>query len=78
MPEGVVLGAVDVRYGNVSEVSFDRDNRRLQIITYGRSVVVDGVDRLYVRSVPWSEADGAIRIKGGRVSISGNIAAVEY
>lgn len=69
---------MDVRYGNVTEVSYDRDNRRLQIVSYGRSVVIDGVDRLYVQSVPWSAADGAIRMKSGRVSVSGNVAAIEY
>ena len=45
-------------YRDVSEVSLDRETRRLEIVTAGRRVVVDGVDRLYVRSLPWAEADG--------------------
>jgi hypothetical protein len=67
---------VDGRYDNVTEVSFDRELRRLQIVTAGRRVIVDGVDRLYVRSIPWTEADGTVHLSGGRVSVNGNIAAV--
>jgi hypothetical protein len=64
-------------YQDVTEVAFDRELRRLQIVTAGRRVIVDGVDRLYVRAMPWTEADGTVRLNRGRVSVNGNIAAVE-
>lgn len=64
-------------YQDVSEVSFDRETRRLQLVAGGRRVTVDGVDRLYVRSMPWTEADGTVRLAGGRVSVNGNVAAVD-
>jgi hypothetical protein len=67
---------VDSSYDNVTEVAFDRESRRLQIITGGKRVTVDGVDRLYVRSIPWTEADGTVRLSRGRVSVNGNVAAV--
>lgn len=63
-------------YNDVSEVSLDRETRRLEVVTGGKRVVVDGIDRLYVKSVPWSEADGTVRLKKGRVSVNGNVAAV--
>lgn len=66
---------VELNYRDVSEVSLDRESRRLEIIAGGKRVVVDGVDRLYVRSVPWAEADGRVRLKKGRVSVNGNVAA---
>jgi hypothetical protein len=66
---------VETNYADVTEVSFDRETRRLEIVTGGRRVIVTGVDRLYVRSMPWSEADGTVRLRKGRVSINGNIAA---
>ena len=68
-------GMVELNYRDVSEVSLDRESRRLEIIAGGKRVVVDGVDRLYVRSVPWAEADGRVRLKTGRVSVNGNVAA---
>jgi hypothetical protein len=68
---------VDSSYDEVTEVSFDRETRRLQVVSAGRKVVVDGVDRLYVRSIPWTEADGTVRLRKGRVSVNGNIAAVD-
>jgi hypothetical protein len=64
-------------YKDVTEVSFDRETRQLQLIAGGRRVTVDGVDRLYVRTVPWTEADGTIRLNRGRVSVNGNIAAAD-
>jgi hypothetical protein len=65
-------------YQDVSEVSFDRELRRLQIVSAGRRLTVDGVDRLYVGTMPWTEADGTIRLSHGRVSVNGNVAAVEH
>lgn len=62
-------------YQNVTEVSLDRETRRLEIVTGGQRVVVEGVDRLYVRSIPWAESDGTVRLKKGRVSVNGNVAA---
>jgi len=59
----------------VTEVSLDRETRRLEVVTGGSRVIVEGIDRLYVRSVPWSEADGTVRLDKGRVSVNGNIAA---
>ncbi|HTW76883.1 MAG TPA: hypothetical protein VMG14_03865 [Thermoplasmata archaeon] len=59
----------------VTEVSFDRESRTLRVVAGGRIVQVDGVDRLYVRSIPWTEADGTVRLSRGRVSVNGNIAA---
>jgi hypothetical protein len=67
---------VDSSYDNVTEVSFDRELRRLQVVSAGRRVTVDGVDRLYVRSIPWTEADGTVRLSRGRISVNGNVAAV--
>lgn len=65
----------DQSFDNVTEISFDRETRTLQVVTNGRAVRVDGVDRLYVRSIPWTEADGTVRLSSGRLSINGNIAA---
>ena len=62
-------------YRDVTEVSLDRETRRLEVVTGGSRVIVEGIDRLYVRSVPWSEADGTVRLDKGRVSVNGNIAA---
>ena len=62
-------------YRDVTEVSLDRETRRLEIVTGGSRVIVEGIDRLYVRSVPWTEADGTVRLDKGRVSVNGNIAA---
>jgi hypothetical protein len=66
---------VEYKYQEVTEVSLDRETRRLEIVTGGKRVVVDGVDRLYVQSVPWTEADGTVRLSHGRVSVNGNVAA---
>ncbi len=62
-------------YQDVSEVSLDRDNRRLILVAGGKRVYVEGVDRLYVDSMPWNEAAGSVRMEHGRVSVNGNIAA---
>ncbi len=62
-------------YERVTEVSLDRELRRLEIVTEGKRVVVDGVDRLYVRSLPWAESQGTVRLDHGRVSVNGNVAA---
>jgi phage baseplate assembly protein gpV len=67
---------VEYVYNDVTEVSLDRETRRLEVVTGGKRVVVDGIDRLYVKSVPWSEADGTVHLKKGRVSVNGNVAAV--
>jgi hypothetical protein len=67
--------AVEYNYREVTEVSLDRETRRLELVIGGKRVVVDGVDRLYVRSVPWTEADGTVRLNKGRVSVNGNVAA---
>lgn len=64
-------------YSEVTEVSLDRDTRRLTVVTQGRRIFVEGVDRLYVRSIPWNESSGAVRLSGGRLSVNGNVAAVE-
>jgi len=67
---------VQFDYSDVTEVSLDRETRRLVIISGGRRVTLDGVDRLYVDDIPWGEAKGAVLLDHGRVSINGNIAAV--
>lgn len=64
-------------YKNVTEVALDRETRRLVVVADGKRVVVEGVDRLYVDSLPWSEADGTVQMRGGRVSVNGNVAAAE-
>jgi hypothetical protein len=69
-------GIVEYNYTGVTEVSLDRETRRLEVVTDGKRVVIEGIDRLYVRSVPWSEADGTVRLTRGRVSVNGNVAAV--
>lgn len=66
---------MEYKYGAVTEVSLDRETRRLEVVTAGKRVVVEGVDRLYVNSVPWTEADGTVRLNRGRVSVNGNVAA---
>lgn len=68
-------GAVEEHYNDVSEVSLDRETRRLEVVTGGKRIIVEGIDRLYVKSVPWSEADGIVRLNRGRVSVNGNVAA---
>jgi len=47
------------------------------VVTGGKRVIVDGVDRLYVNSLAWSEATGTVRLDHGRVSVNGNIAAAD-
>jgi hypothetical protein len=69
------VGTVPSAYENVSEVSLDRQTRQLKLVAGGRPVLVDGVDRLYVRSLAWSEADGVVHLRQGRVSLSGNVAS---
>jgi hypothetical protein len=66
---------VEYGYADVTEVSLDRETRRLEVVTGGKRVVVEGIDRLYVRSVPWSESDGTVHLNRGRVSVNGNVAA---
>jgi hypothetical protein len=66
---------VQSSYQNVSEVSLDRQTRQLKLVSDGKQVLVDGVDRLYVRSLAWSEADGVVHLRQGRVSLSGNVAS---
>jgi len=68
---------VSASYLDVTEVSLDRDTRRLTIVTQGRRIFVEGVDRLYVRSIPWNESSGSVRLDHGRVSVNGNVAAAE-
>jgi hypothetical protein len=64
-------------YPDVTEVALDRDTRKLVVVTGGKRVIVDGVDRLYVNSLAWSESTGTVRLDHGRVSVNGNIAAAE-
>ena len=64
-------------FDSVTQVSFDRETRTLQVVTGGRTVTIDGVDRFYVRSVPWTEADGTVRLARGHLSVNGNVAALD-
>jgi hypothetical protein len=66
---------VEQNFTDVTEVALDRETRRLEVVTGGKRVIVQDVDRLYVKSVPWTEADGTVRLNGGRVSVNGNVAA---
>jgi hypothetical protein len=66
---------VENQFIDVTEVSLDRETRRLEVVTGGRRVIVEGIDRLYVKSVPWTEADGTAHLRRGRVSVNGNVAA---
>ena len=66
---------MEYNYREVTEVSLDRETRRLEVVAGGKRVVIEGIDRLYVKSVPWSEADGTARLNKGRVSVNGNVAA---
>jgi hypothetical protein len=68
---------VEQNYADVTEVSLDRERRRLEVVTSGKRVVIEDVDRLYVRHVPWTEADGTVRLNKGRVSVNGNVAAAK-
>ena len=63
-------------YYDVTEVSLDRDTRRLTIVAGGKRVFVEDIDRLYVDSMPWNEAAGNVHMARGRVSVNGNVAAV--
>ena len=69
---------MSVTYEEVSEVSLDRDARRLILVTGGKRVYVEGVDRLYVESIPWNEASGTVYMEHGRVSVNGNVAAAVH
>ena len=63
-------------YEGVSSVRHDRERRILEIVMGdGRRLTVDGVERLYLKGVPWVEADGTARLNRGRVSV-GNGEAV--
>jgi hypothetical protein len=64
-------------FEDVSQVSLDRDTRRLVIITAGRRIELEDIDRLYVDSMPWNEASGSVYLKHGRVSVNGNVAAAK-
>lgn len=64
-------------YADVTEVALDRETRRLVVVTRGQRVVIEGVDRLYVDSLPWGEADGTVHLNRGRVSVNGNVASAE-
>lgn len=75
LPSESSAGMAERTIEGVTEVSFDRESRTLRVVAGGRIVQVDGVDRLYVRSIPWTEADGTVRLSRGRVSVNGNIAA---
>ena len=66
---------MEQNFTDVTEVALDRETRRLEVVTGGKRVIVQDVDRLYVKSVPWTEADGTVRLNGGRVSVNGNVAA---
>jgi hypothetical protein len=68
-------GVVEYNYADVTQVSLDRETRRLEIVSGTKRVVVEGVDRLYVRSLPWSESAGTVHLNKGRVSVNGNVAA---
>jgi hypothetical protein len=56
-------------YTGVTEIRHDRDNKRLELVVAGKRVTVENVDRLYLKGVPWVEADGTARLNRGRVSI---------
>jgi hypothetical protein len=66
---------VENQFYDVTEVSLDRETRRLEVVTGGKRVIVEGIDRLYVKLVPWGEADGTAHLNRGRVSVNGNVAA---
>lgn len=62
-------------YEGVTEIRFLRERQRLELKVGGKDVVIEGVKRLYLKSVPFIDADGTIHLNKGRVSLSGDEAA---
>jgi hypothetical protein len=63
-------------YTGVTEVRHDRAAKRLELVVKGQRVTVDGVDRLYVKSAPWTDPDGTVHLNRGRVSLGKDGSAV--
>ena len=63
-------------YTAVTAVRHDREKKRLEITAGGKTVTVEGVDQLYVKSAPWIESDGTIHLNRGRVSLGKDGSAV--
>ena len=62
-------------YEGVTEIRYLRERQRLELKVAGKDVVVEGVKRLYLKSVPFIDEDGTIHLNKGRVSLSGAEAA---
>jgi len=61
---------MDYDYTGVTEIRHDRAARRLEVRDRHGVHTIEGVERLMLKSVPWIDADGTVRLNSGRVSIS--------
>ena len=57
-------------YEGVTEIRHDKENARLEIVAKGKRVVVEGVKRLYLKSVPFMDDEGRAHLANGRVSLN--------
>lgn len=66
---------MDYDFLEVTKVKHDRATGRLEVETHGETHVVEGVKRLYLKSVPFIDQDGTVFLNKGRVSLNGDEAA---
>ena len=62
-------------FENVTEIRHDKAKRTLEVVAGNKVEIVEGIDTLYLKSVPWIDADGTVHLNRGRVSIAGSEAA---
>jgi len=60
---------------DVTEIRHDKEKRRLEVVSGEKTTVVEGVDTLILKSVPFIDERGTVYLNRGRVSIAGNEAA---
>lgn len=59
-------------YEGVTEVRHDKDRARLTLVAKGKTVVVEGITRIYYKAAPWTDVErGIVYLHNGRVSING-------
>jgi hypothetical protein len=56
-------------YEKVTEVRLDRDAKRLELIVNGKRVAVEGVEGLFLKSIPFIDEQVIAHLNKGRVSI---------
>jgi hypothetical protein len=62
-------------FEDVTEVHHDKAERRLLVTTHGKTHIVQGIDVLILKSVPFIDERGTVHLNKGRVSFRGNEAA---